>query len=328
MSARIHPSRSHIEHEASRWAALLENGELSAAERLELDGWLQADPEHRFVLSRYREMSVLLAGQVAELMDAADVQAVVDRASRWHRWRRAVAPALAAAAAIALVAVVWWMQPTRIETSGSERRTVALRDGSRIELNAQTSLEIDLKSAVRNVKLAHGEALFQVARDASRPFVVETPRGTVRVTGTVFNVRENAAAAVEVTLLEGSVQLTAAQRRESPAALAPNEQAVMQADAITTRALSADEAQNATAWRVGQAAFTATPLRDALARFAVYHSGAITVDDSVAALRVGGRYSLDDLEGFLAALERAMPVSVLRGEGGAVRLVPRPHPAR
>lgn len=325
MSAISSPARSRIEHEASLWAARLEDGELSAAQRLELDAWLRADAEHRFVLTRYRELSARLTAQVPVLMEVSEVESVIARAGRWNRFRRAAGPALAAAAALALAAVVWWLQPERIETAGSERRALALDDGSRIELNARTSLVVSLGRDVRRVQLARGEALFQVARDPARPFVVETPQGAVRVTGTAFNVRHTAAAAVEVTLLEGSVQLTAAGRPENPSALAPLEQAVMQDSGITAHTLTADEVQNVTAWRVGQAAFTAAPLREALARFAPYHGGVIAVDDSAAALRVGGRYSLDDLDGFLAALEQALPVTVLRGEGGAARIVARPR---
>ncbi len=323
MSASLPISREQIERQAALWTARLENGDLPMAQRAELEAWLQADPEHGYVLSRYRELHAGLAAQVPVLLDAGEVQAVVARAARWYRIRRATSPALAAAAALVLGAVVWWMLPTHLETSSRERRAVVLDDGSRVELNALTSLEVSFGRSLRRVKLAHGEALFQVTRDPARPFVVETPRGTVRVTGTVFNVRETDAVAVEVTLLEGSVQLTATGQPGRPIVLVPNEQGVIRDEAIAKQTLTPDEAQNLTAWRTGQVAFTAAPLREALARFAPYHQGRITVDDAAATLSVGGRYSLDDLEGFLAALEQALPVHVLRGESDRIRIVAR-----
>jgi transmembrane sensor len=328
MSAPSLLSRSEIEHQASLWAARLENDALGAAERQQLDLWLRADPEHRHVLSRYRELSAALTAQVPVLMERSEVEAVVARAAKVNRLRRALAPALAAAAAVALAGAFWWMQPERVETTSGERRTLALADGSRVELNARTGLEVDFSRGARRVKLLRGEALFQVAHDSARPFLVETGQGVVRVTGTVFNVRETAVSTLEVTLLEGSVQLTAAHLPERPAALTPNDQAVVNPEAIAVQALSAEEARNAIAWRSGQAAFVDAPLREALARFAPYHPGTIAVDGSAAALRVGGRYSLDDLDGFLAALEQALPVNVLRGEGGAVRVVARPEASR
>ena len=69
-------------------------------------------------------------------------------------------------------------------------------------------------------------------------------------------------------------------------------------------------------------------LDEALARFASYHARPIVVEPAAAGLGVGGRYSLDDLDGFLAAIEQALPVSVLRGERGAVRIVANPRADR
>ena len=328
MCASSSLSAEQIEREAALWVARFENDTLTVAQRAEFEAWLAADPEHGRVLARYRELHAALAAQIPVLLDATEVNAVVARAGRWNRLRRATAPALAAAAALTVAAVAWWMMPAQFETAARERRTVVLEDGSRIELNARTSVEVTLGRSARRVKLARGEALFQVARDPAKPFIVETSQGAVRVTGTVFNVRETGAAALEVTLLEGAVQLSAANRPEQPAALTPNEQGIVRAEGIERRTLTADEAQNTTAWRTGQAAFTALPIREALARFAPYHEGAIAVDEAAAGFRVGGRYSLDDLEGFLVAIEQALPVMVLRGDAGRVRVVARDLPGK
>jgi len=320
-------SREKLEQEAALWTARLETGGLSAAEQQQLSNWLAADPEHRWVLSRYRELCTALAAQVPVLMDATEVEAVVNRAARWQRVRRRLQPVLAAAAVLALAALGWWMLPTKVETRAGERRALALQDGSRVELNARTILEVDLGPAERRVRLARGEALFQVARDPARPFLVDTPRGVVRVTGTVFNIRETAAAGVEVTVLEGSVQVRSA-GPDLPATLVASDQALLDETSVAVRRLPADEALNVTAWRTGQAAFMDARLDEALARFASYHARPIVVEPAAAGLGVGGRYSLDDLDGFLAAIEQALPVSVLRGERGAVRIVANPRADR
>lgn len=319
--------REQIERQAALWTARLETGGLSAAEQKELGDWLAADPEHRWVLSRYREMGAMLAAQLPVLMDAGEVESVVARAARWNRVRRRLGPALAAAAAIAVAAIGWWMVPRQVETHAAERRALALDDGSRVELNARTSLAVDLGRAGRHVRFTRGEAYFQVARDPARPFLVETPRGTVRVTGTVFNVRETASAGIEVTVLEGSVQVQPGEQ-SLPAALAAGDQAVLAPAGVDVRHLPVEAAQDVTAWRVGQAAYVDSRLDEALARFAPYHPGRIVVAPEAAALRVGGRYSLDDLAGFLAAIEQVLPVSVLRGDGGSVRIVANPRPAK
>lgn len=327
MSASAQLQREQIEQQAALWTARLETGGLSAAEQQALGDWLAADPEHRWVLSRYRELCATLAAQVPVLMDRGEVETIVARAARGNRLRRRLGPILAAAAVLAVAALGWGLRPEKVETRGSERRALALDDGSRVELNARTSLKLDLGREARRIRLARGEALFQVTRDAARPFLVETPRGTIRVTGTVFNVRETASGAVEVTVLEGTVQVLL-DEASFPTALAAGDQAVLGGTEVTVQRLSLDDAQNVLAWRTGQAAFVDSRLDEALARFAPYHAGPVTLSAEAAALRVGGRYSLDDREGFLAAIEQAIPISVLRGEHGAVRIVAHPRPAK
>lgn len=325
MCALRHPSRDRIEQEASVWTARLETEALTAVEQQELAAWLAADPEHRWVLSRYREMCAQLAEQVPVLTDATEVEAVVARAASVQRWRRLAGPMLAVAATVAITATVWWLQPEKVETKPFERRTLALTDGSRVELNARTSLEVSLGRSERHVKFAHGEALFQVAHDSARPFFVETPCGVVRVTGTQFNVRETSTGQVEVTVLDGSVQVRTGVGSPTPVPLAMGDQAALGPEQVQMRTLSPDETQNVIAWRMGQAAFQDAPLADALARFAPYHAGAITVSPEAAALNVGGRYSLDDLDGFLTAIEEALPVVALRSPDGTIRVTARPR---
>jgi transmembrane sensor len=203
-----------------------------------------------------------------------------------------------------------------------------LKDGSRVELNAATSLEVSLGGSERHVKFSYGEALFQVSHDASRPFFVETPRGVVRVTGTQFDVRTTAAGNVEVTVLEGTVQVRQAKAEPAAAVLTAGDQAALEPRSVEVHGLSVDETQNVVAWRVGQAAFQDEPLSEALARFAPYHAGTITVSPEAAVFNVGGRFSLDDLDGFLAAIEQALPVAVLRGADGTVRVVAHPRRER
>jgi transmembrane sensor len=320
-------NRTEIDRQASVWTARLETGALTDADRRELAAWLDAEPEHRWALSRYREMCAQLAEQVPVLTDAEEVDALVASVTARRRWTRFATGALAAAASVALAVGAWRMLPEKVGTHSAERRALVLADGSRLELNAQTSLEISRGGGERRVKLLRGETLFRVAPDAARPFLVETAAGTVRVTGTAFNVRGTAAGAVEVTVLEGTVQARPA-AAGAPVPLAIGAQAVLTPEQCDVRQLSPDEVQNTVAWRVGQAAFESEPLAEALERFRAYHGRKVTVAPAVAALRVGGRYSLDDLDGFLAAIEQALPVRVEHGAAGAVNVVSRPRARR
>src|SRR5208282_5108598 len=100
----------------------------------------------------------------------------------------------AAALACAVVAAAVWFgmpgpRPESIATASSQRRSFTLSDGTVVELNANTSAQFENGRSERRVRLAEGEAYFVVTKDKERPFIVDTPAGTVRVTGTVFIVR-------------------------------------------------------------------------------------------------------------------------------------------
>jgi transmembrane sensor len=89
---------------------------------------------------------------------------------------------------------------------------------------------------------------------------------------------------------------------------------------VEVRTLSSANLDDALAWRQGQVVFTDVPLREALACFARYHGRGITATAGAAELRVGGRFGLDDLDGFFAALEQVLPVRVTRDLSGTVQV--------
>jgi transmembrane sensor len=319
-SMEENPSAERIEEEASLWAARIEGGALSDRDRAELSAWLAVDAEHRRVLACYCELSAQLDAQIGP-MDAP----VLARAHR--RWRMAVG-ALAAAAAIIVFVAVLAGRPRELATKTAERQAIALDDGSRVELNARTSLAVNFRRGERRVKLVRGEAWFSVTKMPARPFVVETPAGIVRVTGTEFNVRAAQSEQVEVTVLAGTVHVRAAGAEAADEAVTPGRQAVMSGGQVAVRSLVEGAAQDAVAWRKGQTVFDNTPLGEAIERFAAYHARMITVDPAVADLRLGGRFSLEDLDGLLESVESVLPVHVLRGQDGQVRIVAARKPGR
>ncbi|HUR60398.1 MAG TPA: FecR domain-containing protein [Opitutaceae bacterium] len=308
--------RERIENEAAVWAARLRGGGMTDADRTRLTGWLEQDSEHQFVLSRYRELASDLDHQLGTPGQGAILDNTIARRRRW----RTATIAFAAAAAVAVLFFVLGGRPREFATHTAERHVATLDDGSRIELNAQTQLAVAFTRHERHVRLTRGEAFFTVAKDANRPFVVTTPAGKVRVTGTVFNVRAARTERVEVTVLEGHVQVRPDAAPES-AALAAGEQAILAHDRVDVNTLAETAVQDAVAWRQGLAHFEDTPLQDVIDRFAAYHARTITVAPGVADMRLGGRYSLDDLNGALETIERVLPVRVEREAGGAVRIV-------
>jgi transmembrane sensor len=315
------------EEQAALWAARLDGSALSVADRDALEAWLAADPAHRLLLSAYCQFSADLEQQLPLLAgigdELAESQTAPKTASLLPWLRRPLLAGVALTAAAAVAVVLWHGQSQdqfqNVATPVAQRQALTLADGTQVELNAQTALVVELKRDERRVRLARGEAFFHVSKDPARPFFVETPAGSVRVTGTQFNVRTEAAGQLEVTVLEGSVQVRPGDAA-APQSLHAGDQLLREQDRVDVAALSGTALDDALAWRQGQVVFHGTPLREALARFGRYHGRNLTASDEAARQRVGGRRSLDDLNGFLSDLETALPVRVTRGTDGSIRV--------
>jgi transmembrane sensor len=322
------------EDQAALWAARLEGSKLGPGQQAELDSWLGAGPGRRELLSGYLRFSSNLDRLLPELaasgrvgMPAAGAQA----RGLWNpRW--AVAGALAAAALAAFAWLAWpGGRPEKIATSAAQRGSFTLADGTRVELNANTSMLIENGRGERRVRLGDGEAFFVVSKDKARPFIVETPAGSVRVTGTIFDVRTEAPSELDVTVVEGSVQVQPADaggaQSQGPVVLGAGDSVSLEGGSLSMKALAAGAVDDAIAWRRGLIVFDGVPLAEALPRVAHFHGRKIEVSDGAGLLRISARMKLDDLDGFFADLEQAMPqVHVAREPGGGARVSLRSEP--
>lgn len=329
MSGPLTPRDECIDAAAARWTALVEDGEMTANQHRELEAWLEADEAHRRSFTRYQYVSLDAAEKLAALADRLPEVAELRRADSGRSgfawaWRW-LAP-LAAVVALALVALPVRRVADRsgtvadVATLAAERRSLTLADGTRAELNARTRVATDFRAELRRVRMDSGEAIFAVEKDPDRPFVIETPLGSIRVTGTVFNVRLAPTGALEVTVIEGSVAVTA--RPDSPASggavnLQRGEQILVSHDDAQVRTLAATDLEYVVAWKEGRIVFDAAPLEEVVARLAEFHGKTIDVAPEVSARRLGGSYTLDSLSGFFGALEDALPVRVVARADGS-----------
>ena len=322
-----------IDEQAATWAARLDGDILEASDRAALDAWLAESPAHRAALSNYCQLSADLEEPLAALVESGAIRMPETARPVRRRWNFPRLASLTLAAAAAVAAAVWIARPAplveNVVTAVAQRNAPTLADGTRVELNAHTSLRFENSRTERRVRLAGGEALFAVAKDHTRPFIVETPHGTVRVTGTTFNVRNDAigATTLEVTVVEGSVQVrpsdpALAQAQQQPYSLGAGDQLAAGAHGVSVRPISESAIADALAWREGRIVFEDTPLQEVAARFARYHGKRITVDPAVAHRTVGGVYGLDDFAAFTAALEIALPVRIREDQSGAVTIGP------
>jgi transmembrane sensor len=222
---------------AQRAAELKENlGSGDPRDRAALDAWLRESKLH---VEAYLDTSALdrqvealddmyrpdierilasTGAKVHELQTSTAKQAVTASPRRKIVSLAAGVAALLLGAATVVGYIRLSSSELRYSTVVGERNIVTLPDGSTIEMNVDTSLRVDFDQRKRNIELASGEAVFKVAHDTSRPFIVHTPSAVVRAVGTQFNVYQRQATVISV--LEGRVQVTTA-AAEPPSSAAP-----------------------------------------------------------------------------------------------------------
>jgi transmembrane sensor len=337
-------TRAEIDEEAATWTWRLDSGALSPEDQRSFEAWLRQDPRHRRVMEELSKVWGAM-DQLAESKFSDRHNAVGDGQSD-RPAIRARRPAhrgrwwFAAAAAITTVCVIGtaWLQHGRelqtLSTAVGQQRNVTLADGSIVALNTNTIVETDLSRKVRQIYLRKGEAHFQVAHDRSRPFLVHAGDAVVRAVGTEFEVRLREDRHVDVLVNEGRVEVQA-----SPMADATPSQPTR---AVTVRALSAgqqlstatvdiavvpvgaQQLSSELAWREGAIVFDGEPLSVAVAEIGRYTDSRIVISNaSVGALKVGGRFRTDDVQGFFDGLQAALPVAVRRTSDGLVYIDPR-----
>ena len=237
---------------------------------------------------------------------------------------------LSAAAALASMAVAlgawqWWHAGVYATDIG-EQRTVRLADGSTVELNALSRITVTLSKTLRDIELARGQALFHVAKDRARPFIVQSEGVTVRAVGTQFDVYRKRNGTT-VTVLEGEVAVvpkrdsrTKPQEDSAPSILgsradeaAGTNGATILVSAGEQVTVTPHEVQKrhkadvtaATAWVEQRLIFDATPLGDVADEFNRYNTRKLVIaDPALRSVGISGVYSTADpasLVGFLRA---------------------------
>lgn len=187
----------------------------------------------------------------------------------------------------------------KVVTSVGGEYVVELSDGTRVWLNANTMFDfpVDFVRQERVVKL-RGEAYFEVAKDAKRPFIVETEGTRTRVLGTSFNVKAYPDERYErTTLLEGSVEITLAESTGTPSprmVLEPGMQARWETG---SRSLSvrAVDAEDAIAWRRGEFLFTEEDIQVVLQTLSRWYGVEfVSTDEKLETYTFSGMMSKDD----------------------------------
>lgn len=284
--------------------------------------WLHADPRHARAFDDMQMLWGMLEKPVEKLkaeQNSAMLQSLARQSiaqpipamPRLVSWRSALVAVLLLAAGAGLVAredVVTRWHADHIAGIG-EIAPLTLADHSHVVLNTQGALAVRFTSAERRIRLLRGEAWFEVSPADPRPFLVETPGGIVRVTGTSFNLRIVDDDTV-VSLVEGRVELRPADvTGRPPVLLAPGREAVLSANAVSPA--TPFDRMAVTAWQRGQFVFYNTTLSDVVATLNRYRPGHILIlDAALNDLKVSGVFSTRDPGAALEAIGKTLPVRV------------------
>ena len=336
------PIPQAMSDKAADWFARRSAGLPPAAER-EFQAWLASDSQHRVIYAEL-EAAVQAVSFPGEPHLASATSSQLDiRAQRRQQRRRTLV--LAGIGLAAAAAIVFTFLPARVPPAGPPVATFALRpdrqtlpDGSVVELNAGAEIAVNYTPERRSIELKRGEALFQVAKNPARPFVVTANHLSVTAVGTAFAVK-NAPASVGVVVTEGRVavarvndsqvsspgdgqdehQVGSSQQRRGLRSQVFPDHPPLYLDAgsqvevpVTLDAavqpvggrISAEQLAQTLAWRGKRIEFTRTPLSEAAKLFNRENTVQLAIADAAAGnLRVSGIFWIDDPEGFVRLLE-------------------------
>ncbi|MET4575064.1 FecR family protein [Ottowia thiooxydans] len=301
------PIPEHVRKKAAAWLVELQSDEVGEHTRYEWQRWRAAHPDHERAWQRIESLGTKLQALQPALAHAALSPA---KSSGRRRTVQALAVALFAGG-IAWVGeerVPWRQWAADRRTGVGERDTIMLPDGTRIELNSDTAIELAFSDSERGVRLVAGEIFVASGPDdraLSRPFFVYTAEGRVQPIGTQFTVRQTVRGQSTVAVYAGAVMVQPEQG--SPRLLNAGEQARFTREQVA-EPVDADE--SSTAWIQGIIVAQDMPLAAFIAELARYRSGWLGCADSVAHLRVTGTYPVSDTTKVLGMLTRALPVEI------------------
>lgn len=233
------------------------------------------------------------------------------------------------------------LEKTRVfSTKVGEVSHIQLDDGSEVSLNTDSSIRVTMRKEERHIELLSGEAFFDVAKDANRPFTVATEEQQITVLGTAFNVRQRSDEKVlKVAVIEGRV---AVKRRQPPdqdpdadASAQQNNQHNRQQtqpssdteyllagdigafsdDNKIIQAQQFEQAQTSQTWRRGIVRFDDDPLQDVIKELNRYRTSKISLRGAQTKdLKISGVFHLKNGDAILDAIAATLPVQVIKDQ--------------
>ncbi len=311
---------STIDNEAFEWVARKFARVLSDSESAEFDAWHEIDSRHKGAYARaiaiYNAINLATGPQSHSLKYDEPQRQYTGLTRRYATSRREFliygGMAACLAATVGTIGFSVLREGTVLTTAKGEFRKVPLQDKSIATINSGSRIEVEFSQKQRRINLRKGEAWFEVAKDKTKPFIVEAGDARIRAVGTAFSVRRFADG-TEVLVTEGTVEVWnkdgAAQRR----LLTAGEHAFLAQEASTISvARQPSEVNRRLAWREGKLILKNQTLSEAVADFNRYSQKTIViVDTRLENKRLFGQYQLDVPELFAKDVSTVLDVPLV-----------------
>ena len=297
------PDRKTFEAAAS-WYVQFQAQSPTPAERLAWQQWLNGDPSHQAAWNQLEQLQRSLG---------ALPQDVTRRALTTTQQRRQVLKWMLVFGGTGYLG--WNVQQhttlgnvwADYRTPVGKRRHIELVDGTQVDLNTNTAIDVIFDSRQRLIRLREGEVLIHSGkRGGQTPLYVETRHGRVEALGTRFTVRQFADS-TRVGVLEDRVRLSPIDQPDHNRTLGAGQGAD-----FDRRHISVTQRYGGTqaAWVDGQLVVLDARLGDVIDELARYRPGLLQCDQASARLRVSGAFRLDSTDAVLANLQATLPIQV------------------
>ncbi len=304
---------------AADWIVRLQAPDLDADEAAAFDAWISA-PAHARAYDRALAVTFEIEAAAPQLAEALRDAPTPRRSTASRGWIAAAGVLAAATIALAITpASLFAPAATQAYATGTaEHHTVKLADGSTVELNAGSRISVTLGRHDRRVVMPEGEAVFDVAADSRRPFLIAVGDRTVRVVGTRFDVRHRGQS-LSVAVERGVVEVRPADGQVGRVWRLHPGQRLDAAQGEPTARVTAVDPQQMESWRSGRLIYRDAPLGDVVADLNQQFVTPIELEDpSLAQVRVSGVLVLDDQASVIRRLALLAPVKALPSARGVL----------
>lgn len=297
---------------AADWLVRLQSSDVDEAAAMEFDAWLAADPANAAAYDA--ALSVMLELEAAAPRIEQALRTVRPGRSAASRRGWLAVGGLAAAATVAIALTPFSLIAPASQTYATakgQHRSVTLADGSVIDLNAGSKITVSLGARERRVAMAEGEAVFDVAADKSRPFLIAAGDRTVRVVGTRFDVRRRAGQ-LSVTVERGLVEVRPSEGVQGRAWRLHPGQKLDHVDGSAAVQVSAVDPAQVLGWKSGRLIYRDQPLSEVVADLNQQFPRQIVLEDpALAQTKVSGVLVLDDQDAVIRRLALLAPIKAL-----------------